>query len=439
MKTEIENTTASRIILSCTIEPDEMQNERNKVVRKFASTKSIPGFRKGKVPRDKLEKAFSGEIGIETINTAISTYYKNAAQELKLKIFEFIKIDDFEPGEDGSIQFKATLDLEPEFELPQYEGIPVDNQDTPTPDERVEEELKSLQQSRATYEDFTEDTVAAKDDMLNIAYSGTIDGKPLAEAIPEAAAYATKESSWCTVGGEYYMIPGLPKELEGKKLGSEGKLTVEFPDDFYKEELKGKTVDYTYTVKEGRHLIIPELTEAFLQTFNLKTEEELRERIRTHLEHAAKQQDKDRRFRQIIDFLVKATPFDLPLAQLERSTEDALNRLIQHRVRQGVSKEDIEAEREKLMEAARETADAQMRASFVIGRIVEKLETKLSDSEFNQYLNAFFADNRFTNAQAKKAVKDRDQMRTLYSEALKNKVLETLLEKAMPTDGMNAS
>lgn len=438
MKTEIKNTTASRIILSCTIEPDEMQHERNKIVRKFTSTKTIPGFRKGKVPRDRLVKAFSGEIERETINSAISTYYQNAATELKLKIFELINIDDVEPSADGSIQFKATIDLEPEFELPDYEGIPVDNQDTVITDERVDEELKSFRQSMATFEDFTDETIAAIDDMLNISYSGMIDGKPLAEAIPEAAAYATKESSWCTVGSEYYMIPGLPKELEGAKLGTEGKMTVEFPSDFYKEELKGKTVDYTYTVKEGRHLIVPEITEAFLQTLNLKTEEELRTRIRTHLEDTAKHQDKERRFRQIIEFLVKATPFDLPLAQLERSTEDALNRLIQYGVRQGVSKEDIETEREKLMETARETADAQMRTSFVIGKISEKLGTKLSDTEFNQFINEVFTDKRFTQAQAQKAVKDRDQMRALYTEALKNKVLETLLEKAMPSDGMSA-
>lgn len=438
MNIDIETVTPSRIKLICAVSSEETQAEQDKVTKQFMATRALPGFRKGKAPREKIKKAFANEISMETTNNTVNAYYKKAVAEKQLKIYELVEFTDVKPSEDGGIAFTAVLDLEPKFELPEYNGIPVDNADTIITDEKVEEEFQSFRKSMAKFEDFTADSVAVTEDMLSVSYQGMVDGKPLAEVVPEAAAFSAKDNSWCTVGSEYFMIPGFPDAMVGMKLGAEGSLKVVFPDDFYKEELRGMAVDYTFTVKEGRHLVVPEINEEFLKSLHVETLEEFMTRIRTHLETQAKQQDKERRIRQIIDFLVKATPFELPQAEFERSTEDALNRLIQYGMRRGASKEDIAAEREKLMDTAKETADARMRGSFVIGKIGEILETKLTDPEFNAYLNEVFTRERLSEAQIKEIAKDRARLRMLYSEALKNKILEQLLTTAKPTGGISA-
>ncbi len=438
MNIDIETVTPSRIKLICTVSPEEATAESDKVTKQFMLARAIPGFRKGKAPRDKIEKAFAREITTEATSNTVNAYYKKALQEKKIKIFELVEFTDVKPAGDGGLSFEASIDLEPEFELPQYEGIPVDNVDTAITDEKVEEELQSFRKSMSKFEDFTAESVAVAEDMLSISYEGTLDGVALAEAIPAAAAFGAKDNSWCTVGSQYYMIPGLPDAMVGMKLGSEGSLKVVFPEDFYKEELRNVAVDYKFTIKEGRHLVVPEVDEAFLKPLHVDSADELKTRIRGHLEREAKQQDKERRIRQIIDFLVRATPFELPQAEFERNTEDALNRLIQYGMRRGASKEDIAAEREKLMGTARETADTRMRSSFVIGKIGERLEVKITDPEFNDYLHQVFTRERLTDAQKKEIVKDRSRLRMLYSEALKNKILEKLLESAKPSDGISA-
>ena len=438
MNIDIETISPSRSKLICNVTPDEAKAETEKVTRKYMAERAIPGFRKGKAPREAIAKHFAAEIFHDALNSTVRSQYQKAVEEKKLKVYELVEIKEVKPADDGGLVFEAEIDLEPEFDLPQYEGIPVDNADTVITGEKVEEELQNFRKSMSKFEDFTADSVATADDMLNIAYSGTVDGKKLADIVPDAQIFSDKDSSWCTVGSKYYLIPGITDTLAGVKLGEVRDVSVTFPGDFHKQELQGMTVLYKITVKEGRHLVVPEIDEAFLKPLHAESVQVLKDRIREHLESSAKQEDKERRIRQVVDFLVKATPFELPKAEFERNTEDALNRLIQYGMRRGASKENIESERQKLMDTAKETADARMRSSFVIGKIGEKLEVKLDDAEFNGYLHQVFTHERLTDAQIKDIVKDKSRIRMLYSEALKNKILEKLLEKAAPTDSVKA-
>lgn len=438
MNIDIETISSSRSKLICTVTPEEAQAETDKVTRKYMAERAIPGFRKGKAPREAISKHFAAEIFQDALSSTVRSQYRKAVQDKNLKVYELIEIKEVKPTDDGGIVFEAEIDLEPEFDLPQYEGIPVDNADTVITDEKVEEELQSFRKSMSKFEDFTADSVATADDMINLSYSGTVDGKKLSDLVPDAQVFSDKDSSWCTVGSKYYLIPGITEALDGVKLGEEREVRVTFPGDFHKQELQSMTVLYKITVKEGRHLVVPEIDEAFLKSLNAESAQILKNRIREHLESSAKQEDKERRIRQIIDFLVKTTPFELPKADFERNTEDALNRLIQYGMRRGASKENIEAEREKLMDTAKETADSRMRSSFVIGKIGEKLDVKLDDAEFNGYLHQVFAHEHLTDAQIKDIVKDKSRIHMLYSEALKNKILENLLEKATPTASIKA-
>ncbi len=434
MKTEIENLSASRIVLSCTIEAEEKLVLYNKIVQKFCAARALPGFRKGKVPRPKIEQVFANEILMETINEAVTTYYKKACVEQKLNVFELVEIFDVEPDGTGEIAFKARIDLIPTFTLPDTTHIPVDNQDTVVTESDVDEEIRKLCAGMASFEDFTPDSVAAQDDMLSIDYVGTLDGQPLEAVVPDAAVFAKKENAWCTVGSTYHLIPGLPSELEGKKIGETGTISVEFPADFMKESLRGRTVDYTYTVKEGRHMVVPQVDAALLEKINMESEEALRTRIREHLEQQARETDKSRRTNQVIDHMLKETPFEVPQAELERQTESTLNRFLQHAMRQGLSKEDLAAERESLSERARESAIAQLRLDFISNRIAEEENIEFPLHEFNAFLTQLFISQRLPKQQINAILKDPARIQRLRQEGLKCKVMDTLVSRAQPSE-----
>lgn len=438
MNIDIETVSPTRNKLLCTVTPEEFKAETDQVTREFVAKAVIPGFRKGKAPREAVLRQHGADVANDTINRVVNKYYRKAVEDKQVKVFEMINIVDVDRTAEGGLGFTVEVDLEPEFELPDYEGIPVDSADTATTEEKVDEELESFRKSMSSFKDFTAESAAAENDMLNISYVATIDGKPMAEAFPEAGVLAARDASWCTIGSQYYMIPGLTDALAGAKLGEARTIRVVFPDDFHNEKLRGVAADYEVVVKEGRHLVVPEIDEAFLKPLNCESAEVLRERIRAHLEGAARQQDCQRRFQQIVDYLVKAAPFELPAAEYERRTEEALNRLVQYGMRRGASKEELAAERERLTATARQQADMHIRSTMILRRIAEKLDVKLDDGEFNSYLGQAFERQRLSDAQVKEIVKDRERVRALYGEAVVQKTLETLLEKAKPTDTLNA-
>jgi len=438
MNIDIETVSPTRSKLLCTVTPEEFKAETDQVTREFVAKAVIPGFRKGKAPREAVDRHYGADIASDTINRVVNKYYRKAVEDKQVKVFELINIADVDRTDEGGLGFVAEVDLEPEFELPDYEGVPVDSADTATTEEKVDEDLESFRKSMSTFKDFTTESVAAENDMLNIAYAATVDGKPMAEAFPEAGVLAAREASWCTIGSKYYMIPGLTDALAGAKLGEKRTVRVVFPEDFHNEKLRGVAADYEVVVKEGRHLVVPEIDEAFLKPLNCESVEVLRERIRGHLEGAARQQDRERRFHQIVDYLVKAAPFELPAAEFERRTEEALNRLVQYGMRRGASKEELAAERDHLTSTARQQADMQIRSTMILRRIADKLDIKLDDDEFKSYLAQTFDRQRLADAQVKEIVKDRERVRALYGEAVVHKTLEALLEKAKPTDTLNA-
>ncbi|MGI5868865.1 MAG: trigger factor [Kiritimatiellia bacterium] len=438
MNIDIEINSPTRSKLLCTVTSEEYEAEKKLVTREFVSKAVIPGFRKGKAPREVVLDRFSKDITNETVGRATQKYYTKAVEEKELRVFELVDVSTVKRTDEGGLAFTATVDLVPEFELPEFEGIPVDSADTPTTDEDVEKQFESIRKSMATFKDFTEGYEAVQDDMLFISYTATVDGQPMETAVPDAGLFAKREDFWCTVGGKHLQIPGLADALVGVKLGETRAVQVVFPEDFSNEKLRGVAADYDVVVKEGRHLALPEIDETFLKSFECETLDQLKERIRTNLETYARQQDRQRRSQQIVDYLLKATPFEVPAAEFDRQTEEALNLLVQYGMRRGVSKEDLAAERERLTATAKEQADGRIRTRMILRQIASKLEINVPEDDFDRYLVGRFHRERLGEAEIKETLKNRDRMDMLYTDAVIQKTLDTLLDKAKPTDTLNA-
>lgn len=437
MNIKLDTVSESRIKIICTVTKEEAVAEEEAVAKSYIKNGNISGFRKGKAPREAIARKYGADIAQDSMNRVISKYYAKAVKEKELKVYELIDVADVRKTDDGGTEFVATVDLLPEFTLPKYEGIPVDDADTAVTDEEVGAEVESMLRNMAQFKDFDADTVAALDDMLCISYTATVDGKPLAEVVPDVAMFGNKENSWCTVGSKYYAVPGITDGLAGKKLGDEFTVTVQFPGDFHKESLRGITAEYKITVGEGRHLEVPELDEAFLKRLELKSVDELKGRLRLFLESKALHSDRSRRINQISDYLLKSTQFEIPQAELGRRTEETLGDIIQYNLRRGVPKEELEKGREEAMKTAREQADSRMRSGFILDKIAEELEIKLSNEEFSDFVNRIFEAERLSEAKAKEVLKDEARVRTLHAHATREKTLGALLEKATPTKTLN--
>lgn len=438
MKAEIQSESPSRSSIALSVTAAEVAAARAAVAKEYAAQATIPGFRPGKAPVAVVERKFSARIAAAATERAVRDAFNQAVRENGLKLWEIVSMDEPVAGADGSLTAKAVVDLEPAFELPALDGIPVDDADTKVTDENVEEQFESIRRSAGSFGDLAPDAPLEADDMTQLEYVGTVDGKPLDEVVPEASAFAKNEKAWCTVGSDFFVIPGIAAALVGKKVGEKCSEDVTFPADFYLEPLRGVSVHYEFTPKSARKFILPELDEAFFKGLGVADGDELRKRIREGMERQAQNADRTRRVNQIANHLAHAVSFDPPQAEWDRLSERILSDLLRMNMDKGVAKEDLSKERERLMDAARAQAADRLRSDFVLDAVVRERKIELSDAEFNAYLNAVVRRQGLSEDQIRKLAKDNRALRAHHTAALREKALSALLEKAAPTASFKA-
>ena len=433
MKVDIQSVSPTRSVLAVTSEPADVAGIRAAIVKEYAAQASLPGFRKGKAPAAAVERAYARRIDENVLERAVRTAYEKAVEDNGLKVYELLSVENRKRGDDGSVSFSATVDLVPSFEPPATDAIPVDDKKTEVGDADVEREIDSVRRAFASNKELAAGDALETDDSARVDFSATTDGKPLAEAVPDAAAYAGKKGAWCTVGSEYFLVPGLPKELVGKTVGASGTFEVEFPADFYKESLRGVKATYAWTVAGATRSVPADLGEELFKKLGVKDEADLRSRVRQGLEANAGAADRARHAQQVADWLGKSVDFELPAHALEERVEHLLEHLLEANMNRGVSKEDLSKEREKLLEVARERAALGMRTDFVLDAVCEKLGVELTNEQFVAYMNDLARARRMTREQVRELTSNRVAMREHFLHARREKAISKLLETAKPT------
>ena len=438
MQAEIQTVSQSRSVLLLSAGAEDAKAIRDEVLKTLAKRASLPGFRPGKAPLALVQRKFADRIASEAQAKLESTAFEKAVADNKLDVFDIVSVEDRKTEPDGAFSFKVTVDLQPSPKLPALDGIPVDDEDTRVTDEAVQERIDSIRRSLGEYDPLPDGTPAEMDDSLQVSYVGRLeDGTPLAEAIPGAAGiFAQNDDSRVYAGSDYYLIPGVPAAVIGKKAGDAFDVPVAFPADFFKDELKGKKAIYAIKVASVSRIKLPEMDEAFCKKVGVPDAETLRDNIRKNMEAAAAQGDRVRRVNQIARYLAASSSFEVPASALERETDEQLSNLLRYNMDRGVAKEDLSKEREKLHETARQHAEERLRASFAIDAAGRQLGTELTGEEFNGYLNHLVRERNMSQADIKELTRDRAALRRHHADALREKVLSELLKKAQPTPGV---
>ena len=171
----------------------------------------------------------------------------------------------------------------------------------------------------------------------------------------------------------------------------------------------------------------------FFSKFGVEDEASLRERFRKGMEADAAANDRARHMQQVADWLAKSVAFEVPARAAERRAEALVQGLLEANMNRGVSKEDLSKEREKIVEAARARAEADLKTDFVLDAVGDKLGVNLTNEEFTGYLNNLVARRRMPRDEIKRFTSDRVAMREQFLHARREKVLLELLKTAKPT------
>lgn len=355
---------------------DEIKAIVKKVEKEYLRHAVIPGFRRGKVPQEIVRKEFAGQIASDVKRAMISDDAIAAEVEKSgVDVFTVVSVTKCDYSEEGG-SMTFIYDLYPQFDMPDYKAIKIEKKDVSIPEGAVDEYIESIRSMVSTYEDAKEGDVVGEKDFVQVDYSGTVDGRNIAEVAPDAKMLALGNGFWSKVDGAT-ILPGLFKAAVGMKVGEtkEG-VAVEFGETV-PDALKGKTGVYTLTVKGFRRLVAADDAKV-LEAMKAESMDALKEKIsKDMLEHATQTAEANRR-EEAAQALLKDQEFPVPASLQSRFLNNIAQHVAQNYAQHFKSEEELKAamERDGVYEKVSEQAVKNTRLFSICRKIAEaeKLE-----------------------------------------------------------------
>ena len=379
MKTSSKRQDKCQVELNITLEAEEAKVVVKEVERAFVKEARLPGFRPGKAPIELIRRDFAAQLKEETTRTALRKYYAQAVKAEELDELGLKDVKEAQCDANGGT-LKLTVEVKPVFKLPAYKGLKIKAEDTKVGDDKVAERIEQMRVQFAKYEDAKEGDKVEKGDFAQVDYTGTVDGKPIAELAPEAKVVASGTGYWMRVE-EGYFLPELVEAVKGMKAGEtkEG-IKAKFDKESAPEPLKGKKAVYTMTLKTFRKRVLPD-DAALVAATKDESIEALTAKIRAELEKQAVEREAIRRENEAVDLLMKKVDFDVPETQVQAQMNNYLNRLAQQAQYMGLTAEYFEKNREQIFKDAEENATRQVRLWYVIDAIAKEEKIEAKDEE----------------------------------------------------------
>ncbi|HWH72063.1 MAG TPA: trigger factor [Candidatus Sulfotelmatobacter sp.] len=427
MNVTVENLAPCKKLVRVEVEAQKVDETFATVTKEFQREANLPGFRPGKAPRDMVLRKYSKDIEEETKRKLISDSYKKAIEEQKLDVLGYPDIEEIQFSRGQPLQFAATIETAPEFELPEYKGIPVKREAHSVTDEDLTRALEALRQPRTTFN--AVDRPLQTGDIAVVNYTGTCDGKPITEIAPTAKGLTEQKNFWVEIGGSSF-IPGFSEQLQGAKAGDKRTVNVDFPADFVTPQLAGKRGVYEVEVVEVKEKVLPALDEAFAKSFGAESLEKLREGVRHDLANELTYKQNRTVRTQLVRSLLNRVTFELPETAVARETRNVVYDLVQENAKRGVSRDVLEQQKEQIYSAASQGAKERVKVAFLLQKIAEKENIKVSQQEIAQRITQLAAMYQIPVDKFAKDLQKRNGLIEIYDQIMNERVIDFLQQNA---------
>jgi len=433
MNVEVENLPNCITTLRVEVPAEKVTSAWDNVARDYTQHAKISGYRPGKAPRNVVENKFKKQIREEVEKKLLSESCREAISEKKLRVLSLADVQDVEIGADKTMKFTATLVTAPEFELPDYKSITVE---LPSADVGGDDIDKALDHLREQYADFTDitDRAVALEDFAVIDFTGTIDGKPVEEIAPKSGKpLSSATDRWIKLTPQA-LLTGFSDNLVGAKPGESRTFDIEVPQDFPITELAGKKITFAVTVKALKQRNLPELNDEFAgKVFEGKGLSELRDLIKTDLEEQKKQEADREKKNQVINYLLSKVECELPANMVRTETRRILSEIVRENQSRGVADNLLKENEKELVDTATKGARERLRGSFILLRIAEQENIKVTKEEFDQHIEQMAGRYQVSKEKILKELSDRDALDQISEEILTGKTLDFLASNATVT------
>jgi trigger factor len=428
VRSTLEPVEPTKVRINVVVEPDELRPAIDRTARRLSREVRVPGFRKGKVPRQVIEARIGRDALLaEAIEQeAVPEFYAKAIEELGVQPLSRAQVEppDYTDGE--PLEFSATFEIKPELDLPPYRGVEVERPALEVTDEHVDTQLERLRERFAQLEVIGRPLAA--DDFAQIDLRATHH----TEEIPELT-----RSDFLYEVGSGTAVPELDTELEGKRKGDILKFNATLPEEAG-EELGGREVTFQVLVKEAKAKVLPKLDDDFAQEASeFDTLDELRADLRQRLEGAAEAQRASELETRVLQAYLDQVEVPLPESMVHDELHYRANRFAQQLGRMGANLEqyleaigqtsdDIEAD-------LRAQSERAVKAQLVLEAVAKAEGLEAADEEVDAELRRQAEQVGRTPDEVRKALGD-GRVGVISGDILRSKALAFMVEHAEQHD-----
>jgi len=387
MKVTQEKLPASQIGLAIEIPAEKSQQTYDQVIQKLTRTMNVPGFRKGKVPRQiLLQRLGSVQVKAAALEELIQTGITEAIKQEDIQAigqpqlrssFEEL-IAQYEPGQ--VLQFSAAVDVQPEVNLTQYTDLHVKAEEVKYNPEKVDNLLAEQRSEMATLIP-VEGRAAQLGDVAIVDFKGYLAQEE--EQEPQEIAGASADDFQLELQQERF-IPGFIDGIVGMQPGETKEVTAQFPEDYPQQEVAGRAATFTITLKELKEKELPELDDDFAQEVSeFQTLAELRSSLEERFKAEAERQTKANKEQALTNELVKYLEVDLPETLIAQEVNNMLTQAAVQLSQQGIDVKKLFTQESvaKLRENSRPEAIERLRSALALQEIAQRESIKVEKSE----------------------------------------------------------
>ena len=425
MKTSVDKLSDTRVKLNVTVPFDELGKEIDQAYKAIAQQVNIPGFRRGKAPRQLIDARFGrGPILEQVVNDMLPTRYEQALAENDLNPLGQPDIDVTKIEDNDVVEFTAEIDVRPEIEVPDFSQISVTVPELKVDDAAVDAELDTLRERFGELKDTKRKL--KKDDFAIIDLEATINGEKLEDASTEGLTYRV---------GADDLMDGLDKAIKGLKTGEK----AEFTSEIQYGDHKGEEATVKVTVQQTKERKLPELDDDFAQLASeFDTVEELRNSTREQVEENAKAQQAADIRDEVLKAALTQTEFALPESVVDEQVHNQLHQLLGQMAHdenalaqlleaQGTTREEFDAQ-------SREQAEESVRTQLFLDAVADQEQPEVSQQELTDHILFTAQSYGMDPNQFVAQLQQSGQIANLFSDVRRGKALAIAISRTQVAD-----
>jgi len=367
--------------LTITVSADQFNSALDEAFKKVVKDVTLPGFRKGRIPRNIFENRFGVEsLYQDAVDIILPNAYSEAVEQTEIFPVDQPSIDIEEIGKGEDLVFVCEVTVKPEVKLGEYKGIEYDEETVEVTDEELDAEFEKLQESQAELI-LKEEGAVEEGDTVVIDFEGFLGDEPFDGGKGENHSLEI---------GSGQFIPGFEEQLIGKETGDETEVNVTFPEEYHATELAGKEARFEVKIHEIKEKEVPELDDEFAKDVDeeVETLAELREKKENELLKQKETEYENKTRETIINAVTENAEIDIPEAMVETELENMLREFEQNLQMQGMTLENYSMfsgqSEDEIKEQMKKDAGKRVKTNLTLEAIFEEEELEVSQESIDQ-------------------------------------------------------